>query len=78
MFSKQWSGYGFYANVKTIKQSKILDINCIITTYDIFLMMEKHLSDDVVAVFHCESDWKDAFELPLVPFKLLAHSKIKV
>ena len=31
--------------------------------------------DDMVAVFHHESGGKEAFELPLVPFKLLAHQK---
>ena len=71
--SKQWSGYGFYANVKTKKQGTTLDINCIITIYDdIFLEMEEHGSD-MVAVFHRESDKKEAFDLPLVPFNLLAH-----
>ena len=63
--SNQWSGYGFYANVKTIKKDKTLDRNCILTAYDdIFLEMDKH-GGDMVAVFHHESDEKEAFELPL-------------
>ena len=71
--SKQWSGYGFYANVKLKTQGK--NINCIITIYDdIFLEVDEH-GDDMVAVFHDESDGKEAFELSLVPFKLLAHGK---
>ena len=70
MFSKQWSGYGFYANLKTTKTDKTLDMKCILTAYDdIFLKMDEH-DDDMVAVFHHESDGKEAFELPVVSFKL--------
>mgnify|MGYP002804052089 CR=1 FL=1 len=68
--SNQWSGYGFYANLKTIQKDKTLDKNCILTAYhDIFLEMDKH-GGDMVAVFHHESDEKEAFELPLLSFKL--------
>ena len=63
--SKQWSGYGFYANVKTKKHGKTLDVNCIITTYDDIFLEVEELADDMVAVFHHESDKKEAFELPL-------------
>ena len=71
----QWSGYGFYSNVQLKTQGKTLDMNCIFTIFDdIFLEVDEH-GNDMVAVFHHESDKKDAFELPLVPFKLLAHGK---
>ena len=38
----------------------------------------KRDSNDMVAVFHQESDEKEVFELPLVPFILLAHSRTEV
>ena len=45
-------------------------MKCILTTYDdIFLEMDEH-GDGMVAVFHHEIDGKEAFELPVVSFKL--------
>ena len=70
MFSKQWSSYGFYANVKTTKTAKMMGMKCILIAYDdIFLEMDEH-GDDMVAVFHHEIDGKEAFQLPVVSFKL--------
>ena len=78
MFSKQWSGTGFYVNVKLEKEGRKLDCHCIITTYDDIFLEMKRDSNDMVAVFYQESDEKEVFELPLVPFILLAHSRTEV
>ena len=68
--SKTWSFTGFYVHVKLEKQNKILDVHCIMTNYGVFLQ------NDLVAVFHCPGTEKEAFELPLVSFRILAHSKV--
>jgi hypothetical protein len=47
------------------------------TNYHVFLEKEKR-GGDMIAVFHHESTEKEAFELPLVPFKLHAKSKGEV
>ena len=68
--SNSWRGTGFYVNVNLKKKN----IGCIMTNYHVYCEMEKS-SDGMVAVFYYEKAEKDAFELPLVPFKLLAQSK---
>ncbi len=75
IYSETWSCTGFYADVKLEKKDEILDFRCIMTNYHIFLET-KQCCDDMVAVFHHEGTDKEAFELPLVPFKLLAHNKV--
>ena len=68
--SNSWRGTGFYVNVKL--KEKI--IGCIMTNYHVYCEMKKS-NDGMAAVFCYEKTEKDAFELPLVPFKLLAQSK---
>ncbi len=73
--SETWSGTGFYADVKLKKKDEILDVHCIMTNYHVFLQNIQY-GEDMVAVFHHEGTEKEPFELPLVPFNLLAHSEV--
>ena len=72
VYSDSWRGTGFYVNVK-LKEKYI---GCIMTNYHVYFEMKKS-NDGMVAVFYYEMQ-KDAFELPLVPFKLLAQSKVEL
>ena len=62
--------------MKVKKENKVTDVHGIMTNYHAFLEMKR--SGDLVAVFNPESTGKESFELPLVPFQLLAHSEGQV
>ena len=72
-----WSGTGFYVNVKLKKNGKVNDVHCIMTNHHVYLEMIRR-GDNMVAIFHYEDSEKKSFELPLVPFKLLARSSGEV
>ncbi len=61
--------------MKLEKQDEILDVHCIMTNYDVF-HKKKEGGYDMVAVFHRQGTEKEDFELPLVPFRILAHSEV--
>ena len=63
--------------MKLKKQDEILDVRCIMTNYSRLLHSKYlYLKTGVVAVFRHEGTEKEAFELPLVPFIILAHNKV--
>jgi hypothetical protein len=77
--SKSWSGTGFYVNIK-LKQKNVgnlVNVGCIMTNYHVYAEMEES-GDGMTAIFNHESTEKEAFEVPLVPFKLIARSKPEV
>ena len=63
--------------MKIKKQDEILDVRCIMTNYHQFLESKELGNEtDVVAVFHHEGTEKEAFELPLVAFRILAQNEV--
>ncbi len=77
--SKTWSATGFYADVKFKKKDEILDVRCIMTNYHDFLESNEWpwgSETDIVAVFHREGTEKETFEIPLVPFIILAQNRV--
>ncbi len=64
--------------MKLKKQHEILAVRCIMTNYNNHFLETKELGNetDVVAVFHHQGTEKEAFELPLAPFRILAQNEV--